>query len=156
MRFASTGSPAAWLWNAYGSLIGCLLQATRRRRSASGFTLIEALVAIVILASSLSVLLSAHDTALRGAAALDSHLQARLLAQSLLAQYALSRVPPQAHAQGRSGRFAWTVAVAPLEEAGGKRQDGPEQWSLHQLTVTVAWAPRRQITLTTLRLLSAP
>jgi hypothetical protein len=109
---------------------------------------------MVILALSLSVLLSAHDTALRGATALDSQLQARLLAQSLLAQHAQSRVP-QSPAQGRSGPFAWTVAMAPLEDGGRQRRDGaPDPWSLHQVTVTVAWAPRRHITLTTLRLMS--
>jgi prepilin-type N-terminal cleavage/methylation domain-containing protein len=118
-----------------------------------GFTLIEALAAIVILALSLSALLSAHDTAVRGAGVIDDQLRARLLAQSLLAQFAQSRTP-QAPSQGRSGRFTWAVAMAPL--AGATPVEGPTQWQPHELTVTVAWAPRRQITLTTLRLLRMP
>jgi general secretion pathway protein I len=119
-----------------------------------GFTLIEALAAIVILALALSALLSAHDSGLRGATALDDHLQARLLAQSLLAQWSLDRAP-QAPSQGRSGRFAWSVSMAPYAGAGGgTRQQQSDQWMLHELTVTVAWPPHRQIQLSTLRLMS--
>jgi type II secretion system protein I len=118
-----------------------------------GFTLIEALCAIVILAVALSALLSAHDTGLRGATAIDDHLQARLLAQTLLAQQSLER-GPQAPSQGRSGRFAWSVSVAPYAGAVGTLHQEPGHWMLHELTATVAWQPRRQIQLTTLRLMS--
>jgi hypothetical protein len=114
--------------------------------------LIEALAAIVILALSLSALLSAHDTGLRGVSAIDDHLRARLLAQSLLAEWSQYRVPREP-SQGRSGRFAWSASVAPFGGAGGSVQDGAEHWLLHELTVTVAWAPARQIRLNTLRLL---
>ena len=109
-------------------------------------------MAIVILALALSVLLSAHDGGLRGAAALDEYLQARLLAQSLLAQWSRHRVP-QAPSQGQSGRFTWTVSVAPYAGAAGSPQSEPAPWILHQLTVTVAWRPGRRLELATLRLL---
>lgn len=156
MRFASIGSPVALLWNACRSGLKRLQWRRRRRsRAAHGFTLIEALVAIVILALSLSALLAAHDASLRGAAALDDHLHARLLAQSLLAQWSQYRTA-QAASQGRNGRFAWTVAVAPLAGAGGTLHQEPGRWMLHELTVTVAWPPRRQIKLNTLRLLRVP
>jgi hypothetical protein len=59
-----------------------------------------------------------------------------------------------APSQGRSGRFAWTVSVAPHTGAGGTLQQQPGHWMLHELTVTVAWPPRRQIQLSTLRLMS--
>ena len=170
MRFASTGSPAASLWSACCRL-GCacrLGQAKRRPNTGEprtcwvfgfastqptapgsrGFTLIEALAAIVILALALSALLSAHDTGLRGATTIDDHLQARLLAQSLLAQWSLERTP-QPPSQGRSGRFAWSVTIAPY--AGGTLHRQPGNWMLHELTVTVAWPPRRQVQLSTLR-----
>jgi general secretion pathway protein I len=127
----------------------------RRSGAAHGFTLIEALAAIVILALSLSALLAAHDASLRGAAALDDHLYARLLAQSLLAQWSQHRTP-QAAAQGHDGRFGWTISLAPLAGAGGTPRSENGQWMLHELTVTVAWAPRRQVKLNTLRLLRVP
>jgi general secretion pathway protein I len=124
----------------------------RRRGGARGFTLIEALVAIVILALALSVLLSAHSGGLRGAAALDEHLQARLLAQSLLAEWSRHRVP-RPPSQGQSGRFTWAVSVAPYAGPGGPPQAESAPWMLHQLTVTVAWPPGRRVELATLRLL---
>ena len=109
-------------------------------------------MAIVILALALSVLLSAHSGGLRGAAALDEHLQARLLAQSLLAAWSRHRVP-QPPSQGQSGRFTWIVSVAPYAGAGGSLQQTSGPWMLHQLTVTVAWPPGRSVELATLRLL---
>jgi prepilin-type N-terminal cleavage/methylation domain-containing protein len=125
----------------------------RAERAERGFTLIEALVAIVILALALSALFSAHDTGLRGATTVDAHLQARLLAQSLLAQWSQYRVL-QGPSQGRSGRFAWTVAVAPFGGVGPRQ--GAGDWTLHELTVTVAWPGGHQVKLNTLRLLRAP
>jgi type II secretion system protein I len=136
-------------------LVGSSLRSTQPTAGTRGFTLIEALAAIAILALALGALLSAHDTAVRGAGAIDDQLQARLLAQSLLAQYSQSRLrrPPS---QGRSGRFAWSVSMAPLAKAGGEGSAGSADWRLHELTVTVAWTPRHQLRLTTLRLLRVP
>jgi len=176
MKFASTGSPAASLWSACCRLgcacrlgrgeaedptrsghtgVGSALRLTQPTSApgSRGFTLIEALAAIVILALALSALLSAHDTGLRGATTIDDHLQARLLAQSLLAQWSLERTP-QPPSQGRSGRFAWSVTIAPYADAGGTLHRLPGNWMLHELTVTVAWPPRRQVQLSTLRLMS--
>jgi general secretion pathway protein I len=144
MRFASTGLPAGLRSSARRRLAW-------RRRTARGFTLIEALAAIVILALSLSALLSAHDTGLRGVSAIDDHLRARLLAQSLLAEWSPDRIAGPS--QGRSGRFAWSVAVAPY--GGPRGEKGAGQWLLHEVSVTVAWAPARRIRLDTLRLLRA-
>jgi len=130
--------------------VGSRSRLTQPTRTERGFTLIEALAAIVILALALTSLFSAHNTGLRGATAIDEHLQARLLAQSLLAQWSRDRVP-QGPSQGRSGRFAWAVSVAPYS-GGAPRRTG--EWALYELAVTVAW-PGRQIRLTTLRLLRA-
>jgi general secretion pathway protein I len=118
-----------------------------------GFTLIEALAAIVILTLALSALLSAHDTGLRGATVMDGHLQARLLAQSLLAQRSVDRAL-QAPSQGHSGRFAWTVSATPYGRAVATADQKAAQWMLYELTVTVAWPPGRQVQLSTLRLMS--
>jgi general secretion pathway protein I len=138
--------------------------AGRRRRAERGFTLVEALAAIVVLALSLSALLSAHDTGLRGVSSIDEHMRARLLAQSLLAEWSQDRVA-RAPGEGRSGHFAWRVSMAPYAGAGGDTraagrdaaQDatrGAGRWVLHEVTVTVAWAPARKVALSTLRLMS--
>jgi len=171
MRFASTGSPVASWWSACRSLSWRWVRAQARPDAGGsprvgpahgnltqpagtrGFTLIEALAAIVILALALSALLSAHDTGLRGATAIDGHLQARLLAQSLLAQRSVDRAL-QAPSRGHSGRFAWTVSVTPYGRAVATVDPKAAQWKLYELTVTVAWPPGRQVQLSTLRLMS--
>jgi general secretion pathway protein I len=154
MWFASIGSPVASLWNPRARRLLSLKSCGRRRpRPASrGFTLIEALAAIVILALSLSVLLSSHDAGLRTATALDDHLRARLLAQSLIAEWSQYRIL-QGPTEGREGRFTWTVSVAPFDRPGDSPQQQPAGWMLHELTVTVAWSGGRRVKLNTLRLL---
>jgi prepilin-type N-terminal cleavage/methylation domain-containing protein len=156
MRFESTGSAVALLLNAYRRGLGSNGGGRQgRRRAESGFTLIEALAAITILALSLSVLLSAHDDGLRGATVLNDRLRARLLAQSLLAEWSQHRVH-QGPSQGRSGRFTWAVSVVPFAGGLGAPAQEGGRWMLHELTVTVAWPPAREIKLTTLRLLRVP
>jgi general secretion pathway protein I len=125
------------------------LASTQPAAPTAGFTLIEVLAAIVILVLALTALFSAHNSGLRGATAIDEHLQARLLAQSLLAQWSRGRIP-QGPSQGRSGQFVWAVSVAPY--AGGLPKRTGE-WTLYELAVTVAWPGGREIRLTTLRLL---
>lgn len=112
-------------------------------------------MAIVILALALSVLFSAHDNGLRGTTAVDEHLQARLLAQSLLAQWSQYR-SLQGPSHGRSGRFAWTVSSAPYAGPGALPRRGAGDWTLYELMVTVAWPGSHQVKLSTLRLLRAP
>ena len=85
---------------------------------------------------------------------MDGHLQARLLAQSLLAQWSVDRAL-QAPSQGRNGRFAWTVSATPYARAVAAEGQKAGQWMLYELTVTVAWPPARQVQLSTLRLMSA-
>jgi general secretion pathway protein I len=130
-------------------------QQARRHRStgSSGFTLIEALAAIVILALSFTTLLSAFRTGLQGADAVDDHLRARLLAQSLLAEWTQHRSLQPGQFHGRADRFTWTISIAPFDDGAARSRQQPDRWSLHKLTVAVAWPPRRRIEIDTLRLL---
>ena len=122
------------------------------RAGSAGFTLLEALIAIVILALSLSALLSVYSTGLRGIAAIDSNLRARLLAQSVMAEVAYDRALRPGKLQGRADEFAWTLSIAPFEEADlTPRQAG--SWAVHRLVLTVSWPHGRRIELQTLRVL---
>ena len=130
-------------------------QARRRGTGSSGFTLIEALAAIVILALSFTTLLSAFRTGLQGADAVDDHLRARLLAQSLLAEWTQHRNLQPGQFHGRADRFAWTISIAPFDDGAARSRQQSDRWGLYKLTVAVAWPPRRQIEIDTLRLLQA-
>lgn len=130
---------------------GSDLPPARRERATAGFTLLEALIAITILALSLSALLSLYNTGLRGVAAIDGNMRARLLAQSVMAEMSHERALKSGKAQGRSDQFTWTLTVAPYEEPEPGQQRSP--WALHHLVVTVSWPHGRQIELQTLRML---
>jgi general secretion pathway protein I len=127
----------------------------RRRRGSAGFTLLEVLVAVVILALSLSALMSAFGTGVRGLSTIDNHLRARLLAQSLLAEWSQHRALRPGQIRGSSDRFAWAISVTPLDEISGAALSRGDQWKLHELKVAVSWSPGRQVELSTLRILRA-
>ena len=154
MRFESTGSRAVLSWNANPRELVVKQQARRRRSTGSnGFTLIEALAAIVILALSFTTLLSAFRTGLQGADAVDDHLRARLLAQSLLAEWTQYRNLQPGQFRGRADRFAWTISIAPFDDGAARSPQQSGRWGLYKLTIAVAWPPRRHIEIDTLQLL---
>ena len=118
MRSASIGSPAVSASKPHPSA---------RQPGAggsAGFTLLEALIAIVILALSLSALLPLYGTGLRGVAHIDDHLRARLLAQSVMAEMSLRSAPATGPLQGRLDQFAWTLSVTPFDD-GHRRPSSP-------------------------------
>jgi general secretion pathway protein I len=118
----------------------------------AGFTLLEALIAIVILALSLSALLSLYSTGLRGINAIDDQLRARLLAQSVMAELSYDRALRPGTLEGRFERFAWTLSVTPFDTGDTEpRQPGP--WTVYQLALTVSWPYGRRFELQTLRML---
>lgn len=127
----------------------------QQRPGSCGFTLIEALAAIVILALALTTLLSAFRTGLHGADAVDDHLRARLLAQSLLAEWTQYRTLQPGRFHGSADRFTWTVSIAPFDDGTSASRQQSDVWKLHKLTVAVAWPPARQIEIDTLRLLQS-
>jgi general secretion pathway protein I len=122
-----------------------------RRRASSGFTLLEALVAIVVLALSLSALMPSHNAGLRSIAGVDDHLRARLLAQSVLAEWSHGRDLKPGTIEGHYGKFLWTLSVAPMDEP--PPPDAPERvWALYELVLRVSWARNGHIELHTARI----
>lgn len=98
---------------------------------------------------SLSALLPSFSGGLRGATAVDDHMSARLLAQSVLAEVSRSRDPLPATRQGQLGKFTWQLATAPFDDGISSQPS----WRVQRLVLTVAWEPGRHIELQTLRVL---
>lgn len=136
---ASSACPSCRLWRRFALLI---------RQSARGFTLLEALIAIVVLALSLSVLMPSHGASLRSIAAVDDHLRARFLAQSVLAEWSHDRALRPGTINGSHGKFAWTLSVAPMDDPPPPGSP-VSVWTLYELVLRVYWPTNRQIELHT-------
>jgi type II secretion system protein I len=113
-----------------------------------GFTLLEVLVALTILALAIVTLMQLSSQGLRLLRLSDDYQQAVLVADRVARAADGLEVGVQA---GREGRFEWErrVALAPVPEelvAGA----GPEV-RLYALTVAVRWGGRRTLELASLR-----
>src|ERR1700688_3027023 len=108
-----------------------------RRRSGAGFTLIEVVVALGILAFSASIIFGAIAGGLWSVRQADATAHAGLLAQSLLARVG-SDLPLRAgETEGQLPQgFAWHVRLQPVGDAGDRAQ-----WpiSAYAVTVEILW-----------------
>ena len=138
-------------------------------RSDSGFSLLEVLAALTILAIALSALYGSFGTAIRARDSAGHRLAAAQLAESLLSEQLLNRGIKPATSSGRVGAYQWEIAIRPFEEerpaAQGRAKSSFErkdqerttpppadQWKLVEISVTVIWPRNRSIRLDTLHL----
>jgi general secretion pathway protein I len=118
------------------------------RRRQRGFSLLELMVAFVVMAFSLGMLYQASGGTVRSLADTEQHLRASMLAQSVL--NSRSSVPETGwNEAGQSAGLAWRVSSGPFA-TGVANSRAP---TLQQVQIVVAWTDRRgprQIELTTL------
>jgi general secretion pathway protein I len=123
------------------------------RRTEAGFTLIEMLVALAIVALSMAVLLRVISDNLERARRARDEAVAMSLLQSLLAQ-SNSGIPQPGVSTGRFGNgFFWRLQTAPFGRSGERTG-----WTVDAVTVaaTVSWRDGGETgsrTLTTLRVI---
>lgn len=86
----------------------------RQHEGAAGFTLLEIIVAMTILALTVALLMPGIANALRLQTGADGERAATLLAQSKLAEIAAGRVEPGARSGVADGALAWRSEVTPL------------------------------------------
>jgi len=143
MRFASIGSRDA----------SRLPRSTNRRLNSdsSGFTLLETLTALTILAISMVALFDAHVRGLSAAGTAESYAQARIFAQALLTDTVSDWKGALVNRDGREGRYTWAIEVAPVSEVWAELAS-KETWRLNHVRVTVAWGQNRRVVLDTLKL----
>lgn len=139
----------------------------------AGFTLLETLIALAILAIALVSLYEAQTQGARATGVASGYAQARILAQALLADAMSPRGKAPAARNGQEGRFVWSVAVAPETAAwaqiaskdeesstGGREAftltrnaaGAKRSWRMYRVRVTVGWDNSRRIALDALKL----
>ena len=130
----------------------------RRQR---GYTLIEVIVAFMVLALALAILLGILSNSTKQIRWADDAGRAALHAQSLLDQAGVGEALRPGHREGEfeDGRYRWAMDVGPwrdpsLGEAPPQPED-PGAPKLLQLDLDVRWGdggPRNRLQLQTLRL----
>lgn len=118
--------------------------------SEAGFSLVEVLCALVITATAMVVLLRGLGGSQLTALYLDSHLGARLLAQTILEDERLSDLTEPGTRSGESGIYQWQLVIAPAAIAGLAAQG--TGYRPYRLTVDIRWQPRGRLQLDTLKL----
>jgi general secretion pathway protein I len=121
----------------------------------TGYTLIEVLVAFMILALALTVLLRIFSGGLRNVSVSSDYATATLIAESRLAAAGIDTPLAPGEMSGTEGeRFEWTVSVQDYEPWPGYRS-AAKGVDAYRVTVTVEWPNgdnTRSIGLSTVRL----
>ena len=106
-----------------------------------GFTLIEVLVAFVLLALVLGTAFEIFSTGLARASELENHSRALVIAQSRLAATGLEEALKEGDTQGESAdrRFHWVASVRKLEEGVDPANPAPSIYAMYRVDVRVAW-----------------
>lgn len=111
---------------------------TQHRSSESGFTLLEIIIALVILGIGFALAMELLATGVRSAKASEDYTQAILLARQKMAEIAATRnLEGSADAGEFGGGFRWASEIQPLPQ----EEDMPVQ--LYQVRVRIAWPGRR-------------
>jgi general secretion pathway protein I len=134
--------------------IGCR-GASRSCCREAGFTLLETLVALVILSFALTALYNSTGTSARAIRASGAHMEARLLAETMLAEVASLRAPKPGTTSGSYKQFRWHTNIAPaVGDWVPPTKDTP--FVPYHVTVTVEWPVGRRFVLQTVHLRARP
>ena len=111
-------------------------------RSQRGFTLVEIVVAFVLLSAVLMTGFEIFSQGLRRAGDLEDEARAIVIAQSKLAAAGTEELFKEGSWQGQSedGRFRWTLVVQRTDEgSAGPGQPVNNAYQLYRVDVRVEW-----------------
>lgn len=108
-------------------------------RRESGFSLLEVLVAFVIMGLSLGVLYQASGGGARGVGMIEQHAFAVVTAESLLSRYQSVPAAGISESGVTNDGFHWRLSSRPFETPVREGVDASQSWPFHLLSVTVAW-----------------
>lgn len=133
-----------------------------RRASQSGFTLLEVVVAFVLLALTLVTVFQIFSTGLARAGDLGEYSRALVLAQSRLAVAGVEEKiegPSETRGESEDRKYRWTLTIQPYEEQTEPGAPQPQSsLAMFKVDAVVAWAGadgrERNLRLSTLTLAS--
>jgi general secretion pathway protein I len=133
------------------------VKTTRRPAREDGFTLLEVLVALVVLGTAVVAIIQLFGGGLRLARTAGDHADAALLAGAKLADLEPGPLTEGA-TEGTDGPFRWTRRVAFTPGLLPVEPDTPEtrRVRMARVTVEVRWGQSRRFELATLRVWQAP
>ena len=106
------------------------------RSREAGFSLVEVLCAMAIAAASIVVLSNGATGSLRSAHALDMHLGARVILQSILEDELAAAGTAPGERRGESGPYRWALDIARTADGAGRL---PPPHRMYRLTASVSW-----------------
>jgi len=143
------------------SALGVHVKTTRRHRmhgpfSANGFTLMEILVAIAVLAIALTVILQLFSGALKSARISDAYTLGTFHADEIMSETLLRETLAPGVEEGRfEDGYRWRTEIVRLEQP--EEENAKLPFDTFRITVRVSWAPHgadpgRHVELNTLKL----
>lgn len=110
-------------------------------RRARGFTLIEVVVAFVLLSLVLATSYEIFSSGFARVADLEDYSRATVVAQSMLAATGLEEALKEGETQGdtEDRRFHWVVTVRRTDEGLDPSRPAPSVYALYRVDVTVTW-----------------
>jgi general secretion pathway protein I len=130
--------------------------AIERTKREAGFTLIEVVVAFVLLALVLSTSFQIFSTGMQRAGDLEDYSRALVVAQSQIAQASVGENFDEGQSAGQSedGRFRWAMSVAAFDDGTDPAKQILASFRPIRIAVRVAWqsgaGSERQLDLATL------
>ena len=133
----------------------------RGSRSEAGFTLIEVLVAIAILALVLGAIGAVVGTTVKAIRSVDRRLPLLETARSLMAALPGREALQPGTQTGRSGEYRWRIDAVPLADPApdifaADAQTPPPKWMPLAITVQVQDSAGPPVRLDTVRLVPRP
>lgn len=133
-----------------------------RRRAQGGFTLLEVVVAFVLLALTLVTVFQIFSAGLARAGDLAEYSRALVLAQSRLAVAGVEEKiegPAETRGESEDRKYRWTLSIQPYEEAPEPGAPQPQSaLAMYKVDALVAWdgadGRARNLKLSTLTLAS--
>jgi general secretion pathway protein I len=131
-----------------------LLRATRyRQRWSEGFTLIEVLVALAVVAASLAAIGSLIATSVRGVRAVEQHVALVERGRAIMAALPRREGLSIGQAAGEIAGYRWQINVLPYPTGRG---DAASQWVPRTVVTTVRSRSGTALQLHTVRLVRRP